>query len=87
MPVVRQRIEGSQSVLYGVRNDRFGRLSAACDTETAARIAGVYPRLREMQRLAQRDGVADVLSYPTVRNKLDEIITSIKKQEQDGQAL
>lgn len=27
------------------------------------------------------------LSYPTVRNKLDEIITSIKKLEQDGQAL
>ncbi len=27
------------------------------------------------------------LSYPTVRNKLDEIITSIKKLEQDGPTL
>lgn len=27
------------------------------------------------------------LSYPTVRNKLDEIITSIKTLEQDGQTL
>lgn len=27
------------------------------------------------------------LSYPTVRNKLDEVITSIKKLEQDGQTL
>ena len=27
------------------------------------------------------------LSYPTVRNKLDEIITAINKLEQDGQTL